>query len=97
MKPNYNDYKMFIYNSCTYPSSHVELDIVLSDEEYNDLPNTPLFTNDSVTVVIRKANEKNAVQYSINPYLGYFQECSPEDLKSNLEEAGRRYRNQKSK
>ena len=82
MKPNYNNYKMFIYNSCTYPSSHVELDIVLSDEDYNDLPDTPLFSNDSVKVVIYNADKENPVMYTINPYHACFRECTPEELKA---------------
>ena len=72
-------YKMFISNSVT-ESTYVELDVSLTDEEYNDLPNTPLFSNDSVKVIIYKADEENAIKYTINPYHSCFREATPEEL-----------------
>jgi len=72
-------YKMFISNSVT-ESTYVELDVFLNDKEFNDLPNTPLFSNDSVKVIIYRADEKDAVKYTINPYHACFRECTPEEL-----------------
>lgn len=72
-------YKMFISNSVT-ESTYVELDVFLNDKDFNDLPNTPLFHNDSIKVIIYRADEEDPIKYTINPYHGCYRRATSEEL-----------------